>query len=108
MSQARRYARPRDPRRTHPKLRDDMRRRVFAMSSGYCAICGKPIDLSLSSGSDLSPELDEIVPVSRGGSPYDIDNLQVVHRICNRRKSNKMPGDTPALGVNPTPTSREW
>lgn len=108
MAQKRRYSTPKDPRRTHPALRDSLRRRVFSMSDGVCAVCGREIDLGLPAGSPLSPELDEIIPVSRGGSPYDIDNLQVLHRVCNAKKSNKMPGDIVPDKVNPLPISRDW
>ena len=96
-----------DPRRRFGKLREDLRRRVFAMSD-VCAICGRPVDKTLPGGHPLAPELDEIVPVSRGGSPFDIDNLQLTHRICNERKSNKMPGDELPENLNPTPNSRAW
>lgn len=72
-----------------------------------CAICGREVDKSLPAGTPLSPEIDEIVPVSRGGSPYDIDNLQLVHRICNERKGNRMAGDE-RLAINPIPNSRNW
>ena len=54
----------------------------------------------------MSYELDEIVPVSKGGSPYDIENVQPAHRICNQRKSNK----TSVIKTKnkPLPHSREW
>lgn len=106
MAQNRKYARPKDPRRRYPKLRDDLRRRVMA-TQDICAICGREVDKSLPAGTPLSPEIDEIVPVSRGGSPYDIDNLQLVHRICNERKGNRMAGDE-RLAINPIPNSRNW
>jgi 5-methylcytosine-specific restriction endonuclease McrA len=108
MALKRKFAAPRDPRRTHPKLRDDLRRRVFAMSDGNCAICHRPVDTALAAGSPLSPELDEIIPVSRGGAPYDIDNLQLTHRACNRKKGAKMVGDDILEDINPTPNSRQW
>ena len=41
-----------------------------------CALCGKPIDYSLPSGHPMSFEVDEIVPVSKGGSPYERSNVQ--------------------------------
>jgi 5-methylcytosine-specific restriction endonuclease McrA len=54
----------------------------------------------------MSFEVDEIVPVSRGGNPLDFDNTQPAHRICNQKKGNKMTpsGDRPAL----LPKSRDW
>lgn len=97
----------RDPRRKYPKLRNDLRKRVFAMQD-VCGICGREVDKTLPPGLPLSPELDEIIPVARGGSPYDIDNLQLVHRICNERKGAKMAGDDIEPYENPTPNSRNW
>ena len=34
-------------------------------------------------------DIDHIIPVSKGGT-NDIENLQVVHRTCNREKPNKI------------------
>ena len=73
-----------------------------------CGICGREVDKTLPAGSPMSPELDEIIPVSRGGSPYDIDNLQLAHRTCNRRKGANMPGADLPDDINPTPNSSAW
>lgn len=107
MAMTRKYATAKDPRKKHPKLREDLRKRVYAMSD-HCAICGREVDTTLPAGSPLSPELDEIIPVSRGGSPTDINNLQLTHRRCNRMKGAKMPGDVLPNDINPIPTSRAW
>jgi hypothetical protein len=37
----------------------------------------------------MSTEVDEIIPVSRGGSATDLRNLEKVHRCCNQLKSDK-------------------
>lgn len=47
------------------------------------------IDYSLPAGNPLSFECDELVPVSRGGSPYDPANVAATHRCCNQWRSNK-------------------
>lgn len=107
MTQPRKYATARDPRRQFPKLREDLRKRVYAMQD-VCGVCNHEVDKSLPAGTPMSPELDEIIPVSRGGSPYDIDNLQLTHRVCNRRKGAKMVGDDMPEDVNPIPNSRSW
>lgn len=72
-----------------------------------CALCGKPIEYSLPAGHPMSFEVDEIVPVSKGGDPLDFRNTQPTHRICNQRKGNgnrlcKAPSKA---GL---PTSRDW
>lgn len=55
-----------------------------------CGICGKPVDFSLKYPHPLSATVDHIVPVSKGGHPSDISNLQLAHRCCNRAKSDKL------------------
>lgn len=66
-----------------------------AASGEPCGICGKPIDLDapqwiVEGGkrkrAPWSLECDEIVPVSRGGSPTDPDNIRPAHRVCNQRR----------------------
>lgn len=97
-----------DPRKVNSSLRATLRKRVLA-TYDTCAICGREVDKTLPPNHPLAPEVDEIVPVSRGGSPYDWDNLQLVHRVCNERKGNKMAGDIDVAKIeNPTPLSRAW
>lgn len=55
-----------------------------------CGICGKPVDKSLRYPHPLSPCIDHIIPVAKGGHPSDIDNLQLAHWTCNRQKSDKI------------------
>lgn len=81
-----------NPRRANGSRRTALRRMILA-TQDHCAICGQPVDVTLPPGLDASPEVDEIIPVSRGGDPLDPTNLQLTHRLCNRRKSNHMPGD---------------
>ncbi len=54
-----------------------------------CHICGMAIDYTLPAGHPMSFEVDEIVPVSKGGSPIDRANVAPAHRICNERRGNK-------------------
>lgn len=54
-----------------------------------CAICGLPVDKAVRTPHPLSAEVDEIVPVSKGGSPLAFDNLQLAHRCCNRWRSDR-------------------
>lgn len=65
------------------------RRRVLATQT-ICGICGKPVDFSYKFPHPLSPTVDHIIPVSKGGHPSDMDNLQLAHRCCNREKSDKI------------------
>lgn len=77
-----------NPRNRNGNRRRLLRQRVLA-AYDTCAICGKPVDKSLHTPHPLSAEVDEIIPVSRGGDPLSWHNVQLTHRRCNRLKSNK-------------------
>lgn len=79
-----------------------LRARVKALGLP-CAICGAPIDYSLPPLDPMSYELDEIIPVSLGGSELDPENVQPAHRICNERKGNRIGYVADA----PAPSARE-
>lgn len=63
--------------------RDALVRRVRALGQP-CWICGLPIDVTLPAGHPLAFELDELVPVSKGGSPVNFENCKGAHRACNQ------------------------
>lgn len=65
-------------------------KRRLLRSCNVCGICGKPIDMSLKAPHPMSVCVDHIIPVSKGGHPSDIDNLQLAHWSCNRAKSDKL------------------
>ena len=68
----------------------DKARRVILSTQEVCGICGKPVDFSYKYPHPLSPTVDHIIPVSKGGHPSDLANLQLAHRCCNRAKSDKL------------------
>ena len=68
---------------------DKNKKRIYATQT-VCAICGKPVDFSYKYPHPLSPTVDHIIPVSKGGHPSDLANLQLAHRCCNRAKSDKL------------------
>lgn len=78
----------RDPRRINRRARNLARQRVLAQQLLY-AICDRPIDDAIAWSDPMSVEVDEIIPVSRGGSTTDPRNLEKVHRCCNQLKSDK-------------------
>ena len=47
------------------------------------------IDYTLPAGHPFSFEVDELVPVSLGGSPTARSNVDAAHRCCNQWRSNK-------------------
>ena len=55
-----------------------------------CGICGKPVDFSYKNPHPLAPTVDHIIPVSKGGHPSDLSNLQLAHRCCNRQKADSL------------------
>lgn len=55
---------------------------VILRDKKICQICGKIC-------TDNEIEIDHIIPVSKGGKTCE-DNLQVLCRDCNRKKSNKI------------------
>lgn len=85
------------------------RRRAIASLDAMCAICHTPIDLDAPAFSPLAVEVDHIVPRSRGGQLYALDNLQLTHSKCNRQKGAKMAEDYEDMEViNPVPWSNQW
>lgn len=87
-----------------------VRKRAIASKDPVCALCGNPIDMDAKPYTPLALEVDHIVPVSRGGAPYDIDNLQLTHHRCNRQKSNRLRDDYDLenSGDNICPLSNAW
>lgn len=65
-------------------------RLIILRTQDTCGICGQPVDKSLRSPHPLSPTVDHIIPVARGGHPSALENLQLAHRVCNRAKSDKV------------------
>lgn len=71
-----------NPRRANGSRRDKARARLRAQGLP-CHLCGLPIGPTPSHLDPLAWECDELVPVSRGGSPCDPANLAPAHRCCN-------------------------
>ena len=69
---------------THRSQFDKNRKKIYATQT-ICGICGKPVDFSLKFPDPMSPTIDHIIPVAKGGHPSDIDNLQLAHFYCNRK-----------------------
>lgn len=68
-------------------------RRKLAERECECWLClgaRGPLDLSLPAGHPLAVEIDEEIPVSKGGDPLDERNCHLVHRCCNLQKGARM------------------
>lgn len=88
------------------------KKRIFAVQD-TCGICGQPVDKSIKAPDPMSPTIDHIIPIDKGGHPSDINNLQLAHWTCNRQKSNKLFKDTQrhepvVIGNRNLPQSRDW
>ena len=94
----------RDNRCGNGHRRRQVRAAVLAEET-HCGICGLPVDVTLPAGQPGSPEVDEIIPASKGGSPYRRDNCRLTHRLCNARRGN---GSRQRVIVAPFTTTRTW
>lgn len=86
MSTTKRYRPDKDG--THRAAFDKNKKRIYATQS-VCALCGRPVDFSLKFPDPMSPTVDHIIPIAKGGHPSDIENLQLAHLACNRKKADK-------------------
>lgn len=68
-----------NPRRVNGYRRDQVRRRVLAEETD-CWLCLQPVDKSLKTPHPQSPEVDEVIPVSKGGDPFARANCRLAHR----------------------------
>jgi 5-methylcytosine-specific restriction endonuclease McrA len=94
----------RNPRYANGHRRRHLRAQVLA-EEDVCAICGRTVDKDLPYLNPWSAVIDEIVPISKGGSPYARGNVRLCHRRCNLRRSD---GTRQRPVVVPYVTSRRW
>ena len=73
---------------THRLAFERNKKKIYATQT-VCGICGKPVDFSCKFPHPLSPCIDHIIPVAKGGHPSDLANLQLAHFWSNRRKPAK-------------------
>lgn len=83
-----------------------------------CWICrafGRPdaIDYDLPPLDPGAFEADHLVPISKGGSPYDRDNLDATHRACNNWRKSKSVAEVLSIarrsrGVRQVEATTDW
>lgn len=90
----------------------DKNKKRILMTQTVCGICGKPVDKQLKTPDPMSPVIDHIIPINKGGHPSDIDNLQLAHWYCNRQKSDKLfnnnQPEPKTIGNRNLPQSLNW
>ena len=88
------------------------KKKIYATQT-TCGICGKPVDFGLRYPHPLSPCIDHIVPIAKGGHPSDMENLQLAHLCCNRQKADnifrpKTAQEDQVVSNRMLPQSRDW
>ena len=90
---------------------DKNKKKIFK-TQNVCGICGKPVDMKLKHPHPMSPVIDHIIPINKGGHPSDIKNLQLAHWTCNRQKSDKLFNKASApktvIGNRNLPQTVDW
>lgn len=113
MAEKKKVNRP-DQNGTHRAQLEKNKKRIYATQK-ICGICGKPVDFRLKWPDPLSPTVDHIIPISKGGHPSAIENLQLAHWTCNRQKSDKLLNEKYKKNTTPDiisnrilPQSMDW
>ena len=88
-----------NPRRTNGAKRNKVRARVLREET-HCWLCGEPVDVKLAHGLPQSPEVDEIIPVSKGGDRYDRKNCRLAHRLCRATSDEETSIQTKSAKTN--------
>ena len=99
---------------THRGAFEKNKKKILATQK-MCGICGREVDFSRRYPHPLSPCIDHIIPIARGGHPSDIENLQLAHWTCNRQKADKfvekksiMSEQAEVLSNRVLPQSMDW
>lgn len=114
----------------NPRYANGHRRRMLQANimarDTHCWLCKRPIDKTLGmmrgrhgpkcqrTGCEgcvphpRRPEVHEILPVSRGGSPYDLDNCVLTCRMCNNWIGNRTPDELRKARKIPVETAIDW
>ncbi len=71
--------------------RDDVGER----DNWLCGLCGESVDNETRWPEAMSPSLDHILPLSRGGL-HQMSNVQIAHLACNMAKGNRVQQVTPS------------
>lgn len=70
--------------------------RLIKRDGAGCYLCGTSVNRSVGYNHDLYPNIEHVVPVSKGGT-HTWDNVKVAHRICNMKKAALLDFDATTL-----------
>ena len=81
--------------------RDPLYKRNSALilaTQDHCYLCGEPVPMWMRLGENRKlyqheeryPQVDHIIPLVKGGHPFDMGNLGLTHGRCNRIKGPRM------------------
>lgn len=62
-----------------------LRARVYAEET-HCHICKRYVDQTLPSSTRWSRSADHVIPLDKGGAPFDRGNVRLAHHGCNSRR----------------------
>ncbi len=62
---------------------------IFDRDEWTCGLCGEPVDHAVAYPDPLSPSLDHVVPLSKGGTHAEA-NVQLAHLHCNIAKGARI------------------
>lgn len=65
---------------------------VYERDEWTCGLCNEPVLRDSKWPDPMSPSLDHITPLSKGGH-HVMDNVQLAHLDCNVRKGNRVEAD---------------
>ena len=90
------YPYPMRPKRNRPdhdgphRLQYERNKKIILATQNCCAICGRPVNFELKYPDPMCATVDHIIPIAKGGHPSDLDNLQLAHFKCNKKKGQAL------------------
>jgi hypothetical protein len=69
-------------------------KKIFERDNWICQLCGRKVNPKLKHPHLMSPTIDHIIPLSRGGT-HEPKNVQLAHFTCNCQKNNGLYKDIP-------------
>jgi 5-methylcytosine-specific restriction endonuclease McrA len=63
---------------------------VFVADNFTCKLCGDPLDMTAKFPHPLSPSIDHVIPLNKGGH-HLYSNIQSAHFVCNSAKGDRLP-----------------